>query len=167
MSIKIEVTGNSLAEVADKLLALAGQFQTTPWVEAAPGGDAAPAAEKAKPTRKTKTAEKPAAEPEKDDAGNAASEDTDAAGEKSEASTAGTSTSGETTTTSSTATSTASPSEALDFDKDVAPVVIEAVQRTNRDAVSELLSEFGATRASEVAETQWQELVDRLKVLGA
>lgn len=172
MSIKIEVTGNSLAEVADKLLALAGQFQTTPWVEAAPGGDAAPAAEKAKPSRKKPNAETKAAMRELQQGGqefdsvDALMEDLNKDGEGNAASSAETSSQTTKSDTSSPSAETAkSPSEALDFDKDVAPVVIEAVQRTSREVVSETLSEFGAARASEVDEKLWPEMLERLKAL--
>ena len=153
MSIKIEVSGNSLAEVADKLLALAGQFQTTPWVEAAPGGDAAPAAEKAKPSRKAKVAEKPAVEPEQEDAGKAQTGEAQSPAEPAPEPEATAPSAG------------ASASEPLDFDKDVAPVVIEAVARVGRESVSSTLAEFGVERASEVDPSQYGELVAALQAL--
>jgi len=47
----------------------------------------------------------------------------------------------------------------LDFDKDVAPVVIGAVGKIGKPAVSGILEQFGAGRASEVAEDRWPELL--------
>lgn len=153
MSIRIEVTGDSLPEIADKLLALASQFskQAVPF-----DPPAAPVEDKPKQTRKSKNPDKaPAAEAEQADVGNGVSNVEDAS---------------PTTnfdTKSNTAETATSPSETptLDFDKDVAPVVIEAVQKAGRDGVSAILSEFGAERASEVDPAQWPELVERLKAL--
>lgn len=172
MTIRIEVSGNSLAEVADKLLALAGQFQTTPWVEAAPGGDAAPAAEKAKPARKKPNAETKAAMRELQQGGQEF-DSVDALVEDLNKDDEGKAQTGEAQSPAEPApepeataqSAEASASEALDFDKDVAPVVIEAVQRTSREVVSETLSEFGAARASEVDEKLWPEMLERLKAL--
>lgn len=158
MTIRIEVTGSSLPEVADKLLALAGQFGATRVYEhteiAAVAEDKPKAA-----SRKTKAKLEQAPEPVTENAdapGNAvqSAEKTtdDTAADTPEATTAGTETS-------------VAPADALDFDKDVAPVVIEAVQRTSREAVTGVLGEFGAERASEVAEGLWPELVERLKAL--
>ena len=65
----------------------------------------------------------------------------------------------------------AAPSEpsasepALDFDKDVGPVVVEAVTTHGREPVVAILNQFGAERASEVPEGQWAELVEALKAL--
>lgn len=63
MSYKIEITGDTVAEVAGKLLAMAAQMQTT----VAEPRDAAPAAEKApakrKPAEPKATAPEPEAEP--------------------------------------------------------------------------------------------------------
>lgn len=97
--------------------------------------------------------------------GKSASEDTQLAGEKSEASTDGTDTSGETISTSSTAASDASPSE-LNFDTDVAPVVLRVVQSKGKPAVEAVLEQFGVARASQLESSRWQELIDKLEEVG-
>jgi hypothetical protein len=156
MTIRIEVTGESLPEVADKLLAIGQRLRANDLQAAnlsqAEVQDWTPAAEKAKPSRKAK-ADKPAAEPEQEDAGNAATGEAQSPAEPAPEPEA------------PAQSAEASASEALDFDKDVAPVVIEAVQRTSREVVSEALSEFGAARASEVDEKLWPEMLERLKAL--
>jgi hypothetical protein len=157
MTIRIEVTGESLPEVADKLLAIGQRLRANDLQAAnlsqAEVQDWTPAVEKAKPSRKAKVAEKPVAEPEQEDAGKAQTGEAQSPAEPAP----------EPEVTAQSAE--ASASEALDFDKDVAPVVIEAVQRTSREVVSETLSEFGAARASEVDEKLWPEMLERLKVL--
>lgn len=129
--IKIEVTGNSTEELADKLLALSAVF----------GGKTVPAAvpsveEKPKATKRTT--------PAKADEGKA----TDTPADTAEA-TGG-------------ATTTSTASAALDFDKDVAPVVIKVVGAKGKPFVTEILGQFGAGRASEVPEGQWGELLEAL-----
>lgn len=168
MTIRIEVTGDSLPEVADKLLALAGQFGAVRscGYDHTPNAETAAAmreledarAEKPKTTRKTKKAEP---ETEQEDAGNpSASADTEASSSPASSQDSG----DEKSDSGQTAPADASPSE-LDFDKEVAPVVIDAVQRLGKPAVSALLSEFGVERASEVDPSLYGELVERLKAL--
>lgn len=145
MSIKIEVTGDSLPEIADKLLALASQFskQALPF-----DPPATPVEDKPKQTRKSKKAE----EAQSDVEGNAEAAETAPTPAEPAAKTEST---------------PDAPSEAptLDFDKDVAPVVIEAVQKAGREGVSAVLTEFGAERASEVDPSLWPELTQKLKAL--
>lgn len=50
----------------------------------------------------------------------------------------------------------------LDFDKDVAPRVIDLVGRKGLEAMIGILDQFGAARASEVPEAQWPELLERI-----
>lgn len=50
----------------------------------------------------------------------------------------------------------------LDFDKDVAPHVLDLVARKGREAMTGVLDQFGAARASEVPEPQWPELLERI-----
>jgi len=153
--IKIEVTGNSLAEVSDKLLAIgarlrASNLQTAhlsnaevqDWVPEAAEGKPTVGTEKAKRTRK----------------GNAA--DTAV---------------GATTTTASTAeespaavpeipTETASPQpeapRQLNFDKEVAPLVLKLVQTKGPEAIKAILDQFGVQRASQIDPARFGELVD-------
>lgn len=145
MSYKIEINADTLNELGGKLLALASQFHSDPVMP-----EVREVEDKPKRTRKAKA--------EQEDAGNAAqsAEPTTehTAAETSEATTDGTSTS-----TAPAAAETA----ALDFEKDVAPVVIDAVGKIGKEGVTGVLSQFGANRASEVDPAQWGELVDALK----
>jgi len=143
MSIKIEVTANSIDELADKLLALGtklngervtlgGASFTIPAVEDKP----------VKPKREAKKVE------EAPLVANAAEPPTasDAAEKASDV--------------PSPAVEAAKP---LDFDTDVAPVVIKLVTTKGKPAVSAILEQFGAARASEVDPASWPELLALLK----
>lgn len=55
----------------------------------------------------------------------------------------------------------------LDFDKDVAPRVLDLVARKGREAMVKVLDEFGAARASEVDSAQWGELLAKLEEAAA
>jgi hypothetical protein len=141
--IKIEVTGNSIPEVADKLLAIGASLQgiktTMPhtWSDIKPDADiilevaeAAPV----DPTPAPKTAavaEVPESQPT-------------------------------TTEPSSTPAPAASASE-LSFETDVTPVVLAVVQAKGKPAVEEILSQFGVARASQLDPARWPELVAALK----
>lgn len=158
MTIRIEVTGDSLPEVADKLLALGRGLSSQASYEADNAAREALQAKRSAAPRKTKKAEP---ETEQEDAGNpSASADTEASSGPASSQDSGDGKSG----SGQTAPADASPSE-LDFDKEVAPVVIDAVQRLGKPAVSALLSEFGVERASEVDPSLYSELVERLKAL--
>ena len=153
MSIKIEVTGGSIGEVADKLLAIGHSLQGA----AATFNPVMPEIEAQEPAEKPK-AKKSAkkAEPVEEPVGN---EPAPVAEEPAPSTTAD-------TPTDAPAVSASEPAApVLDFDKDVGPVVVEAVTTHGREAVVAILGEFGAERASEVPEAQWAELVEALKAL--
>lgn len=152
MSYKIEINADSLTELGGKLLALASQFHANSTADPVMPEIKGHTEAEAKKTRKPKDkANEPAA-----DAGNAA---------QSAADPSPTSNSEQATQTAETAQSPSEPAAApaLDFENDVAPVVIDAVGKLGKEAVSEVLSQFGAARASEVDPAQWGELVDALK----
>jgi hypothetical protein len=126
--IKIEVTGNSIPEVADKLLAIGASLRTSgtlvevakeATVDPTPAPKSAPVAEV---TDSPPTTEEP----------------------------------------SSTPAPAASASE-LDFELDVAPVVLRAVSSKGKPFVQDILSEFGSVRASQLAVDLWPELIARLE----
>lgn len=127
MAYKIEVTADSLSELAGKVLALAAQFQVTQAE--------APVAKA--PARKAKAAE-PAPEPvapEPDPEPEAVAPEP-----------------------------TPEPEAAtLDFDKDVAALVLETLAVKGRDVVSGILSQFGVAKASQLDEKLWPELIAALK----
>lgn len=157
MSYKIEINADSLSELGGKLLALASQFHAQPV--------GAPAIDPVMPEvreaeEKPKRARKAKAEEPQEDVGNAA-QSAEPTMEPTAAETAEATTDGTTTSDAPADAEPATP--ALDFENDVAPVVIDAVGKIGKEAVSEVLSQFGATRASEVDPAQWGELVDALK----
>ena len=137
--IKIEVTGNSIPEVADKLLAIGASLQgtasttfqhkythqtvTLPEVAEAAPVDPTPA------PKSVPVAEAIESQP---------------------------------TTTEPSSTPAASASE-LDFELDVAPVVLRAVSSKGKPFVQDILSEFGSVRASQLAVDLWPELIARLE----
>jgi len=127
MAYKIEVTADSLSELAGKVLALAAQFQVTQAE--------APVAKA--PARKAKAAE-PAPEPvapEPDPEPEAVAPEP-----------------------------TPEPEAAtLDFDKDIAALVLETLAVKGRDIVSGILSQFGGAKASQLDEKLWPELIAALK----
>jgi hypothetical protein len=133
--IKIEVSGASIAEVSDKLLAIGASLQRTEKPEVA---EAAPE----NPTPAPKSA--PSAE-------TSESQPT-------------------TTQPSTTPAPTAEPSEKeaavsneLNFDTDVAPIVLQVVKEKGKPVVQEILEQFGVERASLLDPARWPELVAQLK----
>jgi len=142
MSIKIEVTGESLTEVADKLLAIGNSLL----------GVNAPALE-VKPTRKPAAKKEPVAdvgEPSGAAATEVTTESTSAEQRMEQSSEA------------STVATPSTDTKALDFDKDVAPVVISYVQSKGKPFVVGILEQFGVAKASELPEDRWGELLAAL-----
>jgi hypothetical protein len=54
------------------------------------------------------------------------------------------------------------PAPALNFDTDVAPVVLRAVATKGKPFVEAAMAEFGVERASQLDAARWAELIDRL-----
>lgn len=154
MSYKVEITAASLTELAGKVLALAASMQTTAVVD--PVMAEVKAATKPRKAKVEITGEEVAEKPVGEHAASVEETTgvTDAAPE--EATTAGTET--------STAPAAVEP---LDFDKDVAPVVLKAVQVKGKPWVQEVLAQFGVERASQVASEQLPELVAALAEVAA
>lgn len=151
MTIKIEITGDSIEEVADKLLALGSKLSGASTIAvAAATGQSADAEGKAKRTRKsapTAPEQAGSTETQTSEPAAAAAETPSAPAEPA----------------AQTESAPAAPSEApLDFDKDVTPVVLGAVERHGREKVTEVLSQFGVARASQLDEGQWPELIAAL-----
>lgn len=150
--IKIEVTGNSIAEVSDKLLAIGASLQGRVVVnhvgidQIAAKAEDKPTigTEAAKRTRKPKTpnAETQAAITEAETGETLKSETlAEAIGELNE------------------------PEEPkkLDFDTDVAPVVLRVVKDKGKPVAQEILSQFGVEKASNLDPSRWPELVAALQ----
>lgn len=174
--IKIEVTGNSVGEVADKLMSLAANLMlgTTPEGKVTtPIGAIKDLLEKPKAKKTAKKAEAEVAEeapvdptPISPPATETNTTQSSEQAPKSAAAAEATESQPTTPEQSSTPAPALSASEpTLDFEKDVAPVVIEAVARVGREGVSSTLAEFGAERASEVDPSQYGELVKALEAL--
>lgn len=51
----------------------------------------------------------------------------------------------------------------IDFHSDVVPVVLAVVKAKGKPAAEAILSQFGVDRASQVDPAQWQELIDAMK----
>jgi hypothetical protein len=136
--IKIEVTGNSIPEVADKLLAIGASLRASgTLVEVA---EAAPTPKPQAPLTKSST---PA-----ESTSNGPLSDQNALEEAK----------------SSDPTPAPAPSASeLDFELDVAPVVLRAVSSKGKPFVQDILSEFGSVRASQLAVDLWPELIARLE----
>lgn len=146
--IKIEVTGTSIGEVADKLLAIGASLRSTPA-----------AFQPAEPVKSITSTKIDPVMPELREAAEAAPVDptptpTAPAVEEQASST---------TADTLTAAPAASASEPLNFELDVAPVVLRAVAAKGKPFVQDVLSEFGGARASDLDEALWPELVARLE----
>ena len=151
--IKIEVTGNSLAEVSDKLLAIGASLQRTAVVTEAPvqmritaAGDMVwEVAEEAPvdPTPAPAVAE-------------TVSSPSDTAVAQPE-------TSDKPETSKNTAASSESSASELNFDTDVAPIVLQVVKDKGKPVVQAILEEFGVERASQLDPARWPELIAQLK----
>lgn len=160
---KIEITAETLAELTGKVTTLAAKLHTGSTTEAPRyvgplTGEAEPeVTEKPKAKKAAKKVEAEVAEEAPvDPTPVEAEKPAEPAPEPAPSTTAD-------TNTAAPAPSASEPT--LDFEKDVAPVVIEAVARVGREGVSSTLAEFGAERASEVDPSQYGELVKALEAL--
>lgn len=177
---KIEITAETLAELTGKVTTLAAKLHTGSATEGptqlritATGDLVREVAEKPKAKKATKKVEAEVAEeapvdptPSSPPATETNTTQSSEQAPKSAAAAEATESQPTTPEQSSTAAPAPSASEpTLDFEKDVAPVVIEAVARVGREGVSSTLAEFGAERASEVDPSQYGELVKALEAL--
>lgn len=143
MTYRIEITADTLSELGGKLLALASQFHTTAADPVMPEvRDAAPK-KASKPDPRKEVAEEPAGEPAPSAEAPSPQPTAD-----------------EATAPASPATS---PSDDLEFDRDVAPLVLALVAAKGKDAATAVLSQFGVERASHVGTDLWPELITALK----
>lgn len=170
--IKIEVTGNSIPEVADKLLAIGASLRSTASNAA---DDAARVALQAK-----RDAAKGAAlfsAPIPVDSSVSVPEDiSPAALEEVEVEVAEAAPVDPTSSTSAIAadvlssqpttkepSTTPAPAAELNFDIDVAPHVLQVVKEKGKPVAQEILSQFGVEKASLLDPALWPELVQQLK----
>lgn len=139
---KIEITADTLAELAGKAAALAAKLNTGAGTERAMGWS---------PIKEAADIEVEVAE--------AAPVDPTPSRSTSETSAPSPDTS---TTSDEKLTPPASASE-LNFDTDVAPYVLQVVKEKGKPVAQEILSQFGVEKASLLDPAQWPELVDQLK----
>jgi hypothetical protein len=151
--IKIEVTGNTIPELADKLLAIGANLRGSAIVEGARG---AVKALQALEDDRGDLAKRLAAQLS---AGVAEAAPVDPTPAPKSAPVAEATESLRTTTETS---STPAPA-ALDFDTDVAPHVLAVVQKLGKPAAQEILSQFGVEKASLLDPARWPELVTELQ----
>ena len=165
--IKIEVTGNTIPELADKLLAIGASLQNTITVYDTPARKTPPkkaevmpeVAEAAPvdPTPAPKSA--PVATVSESLRTTTETSSTPAPASNTGATAADVLSSQPTTKEPST---TPAPA-ALDFDTDVAPHVLAVVQKLGKPAAQEILSQFGVEKASLLDPARWPELVTALQ----
>jgi hypothetical protein len=148
--IKIEVTGNSIAEVSDKLLAIGASLQRTV------SHDADNAA------REALQAKRDAAKKEVAEAAPEVAEEAPAPLPSSGQTEAPPITKEKVSASSPTEASDA-PSDTLNFDTDVAPYVLQVVKEKGKPVAQEILSQFGVEKASLMGPALWPELVALLK----
>ena len=154
--IKIEVTGNSIPEVADKLLAIGASLQKTAqpafnWFDAEPEHDPVTPNEHARDFIRKLSAQIGA------EVAEAAPVDPTPAPKSAPVATVS-----ESQPTTTEPSSTPAPA-ALDFDTDVAPHVLALVTRSGKPAAQEILSQFGVEKASLLDPARWPELVTALQ----
>jgi hypothetical protein len=156
--IKIEVTGNSIPEVADKLLAIGASLR---------GNNGGLLNSAAHPVGNVHVSEDADINPAaltvvEVEVAEAAPVDPTPAPKSAEAA-VGSESQPTTTEPSSTPAPAASASEPLNFELDVAPVVLRAVAAKGKPFVQDVLSEFGGVRASDLDDALWPELIARLE----
>lgn len=144
MTYRIEINADTLNELAGKVLALAAQLNTEPlqheYKHPAIGINGPIMPEVAEQAAANPTSARKSAPAAEDPSPTSSSEPI-----------------------TPTAASVPSPSEPLDFDKDVAPAVLALVAAKGKPAVQEILSEYGVERASQVDDALWPELVATLR----
>jgi len=149
--IKIEVTGNSIPEVADKLLAIGASLRGNN------GGLLNSAAHPVGNVHVSEDADINPAALTVVEVEVAEAAPVDPIPAPLDATSAGASAS-----SAAADTHTAAPA-ALDFDTDVAPHVLAVVQKLGKPAAQEILSQFGVEKASLLDPARWPELVTALQ----
>lgn len=156
---KIEITAETLAELAGKAASLAAKLNTGAGTEApvqlriTAAGDLVREVAEAAPVDPT-----PSSPPA---TGTSTTQSSEPA-PKSAAAAEATDNQPTTPEPSSTPAPAASACE-LDFDADVAPFVLQVVKEKGKPVAQEILSQFGVEKASSLDPAQWPELVATLK----
>lgn len=143
MSITIEVTGNSIPEVADKLLAIGASLRaSTAVLPIANGGTGAQTIEEVMEVAEAAPVD-PTPAPKS-------------------APVVEVSESQPTTTEPSSTPAPAAKDGVPDFDTVVTPLVLKLVEVKGKPAAQEVLGRFGVIKASHLSDERWQELVNAI-----
>ena len=143
MSITIEVTGNSIPEVADKLLAIGASLRaSTAVLPIANGGTGAQTIEEVMEVAEAAPVD-PTPAPKS-------------------APVVEVSESQPTTTEPSSIPAPAAKDGVPDFDTVVTPLVLKLVEVKGKPAAQEVLGRFGVIKASHLSDERWQELVNAI-----
>jgi hypothetical protein len=162
--IKIEVTGNSIPEVADKLLAIGHSLYSKTVVPVANGGTSfQTAADFEVPDFTIEIQERNVVRITPAETEEVLPEEivfAPTVGNEPKSAPVATATESQPTTTEP--SSTPAPAE-LNFDIDVAPHVLALVKEKDKATAQEILSQFGVEKASLLDPARWPELVTALK----
>jgi hypothetical protein len=143
VSITIEVTGNSIPEVADKLLAIGASLRaSTAVLPIANGGTGAQTLEEVMEAAEVAPVD-PTPAPKS-------------------APVVEVSESQPTTTEPSSTPAPAAKDGVPDFDTVVTPLVLKLVEVKGKPAAQEVLGRFGVIKASHLSDERWQELVNAI-----
>lgn len=153
MSYKIEITAASTAELAGKLMALATSMVPNNIMPSTVADPVMPEVkDAAKPTRSRKA--------KADDAASTATGSTTAPEDAPQPTAQPEIVPADEPETENVVVADPQPeAAALDFDKDVTPVVLKAVAAKGKPWVQEILSQFGVERASQIPDAQFGELI--------
>lgn len=160
---KIEVQADSIPQLADRLLALGAQLSIpaeTGLQRIVSQVQATVAATETEAPKRTRGPNKPKPEPEVE----AAQEQTPEPEAQTESMVAAAEAPAEEVVAE---VEHGVVAASLDFDKDVAPRVLDLVARKGREAMTRILDQFGAARASEIDTAQWPEFIAQLEEAAA
>lgn len=137
MSYRIEITADTLAELAGKAASLAAKLNSEPTVQGV--AEAAPSPEPV--TAAVETASSPTttatAQPEPNE-------------------------SSETAKSTDASSASSGSADVPDFDTVVTPLVLKLVEVKGKPAAQEVLGRFGVVKASQLDSDKWAELVDAI-----
>jgi hypothetical protein len=167
--IKIEVTGNSIGEVADKLLAIGASLRNT--AVNALDNSAREALQAKRDAAKVEVAEAAPVDPTPAPKSAPVAEVSESQPTTTEPSSTPAAPAEEITpkpaeiveNTPAAPAEEITPAAELNFDTDVAPYVLQVVKEKGKPVAQEILSQFGVEKASLLDPTLWPELVQQLK----